>query len=254
MRLTVLGSAASFAGAGQACSGHLVATPGANILFDCGHGVVANLAEAIDPLALDAVFITHAHVDHFVDLYALQALMRYAPEGPAGPLPLYAPAGLFERMGCLLSDSGRGELSEAFTVHELIAGVDITIGDLVVTPYRIDHIDPTFALVAHGTGPRLCYTADTAMTQPVMDAADECDLLLAEATLPQRFADAAPHLTAAQAGEIAQQAGASALVLVHIWPTNDRERALEEARSAFDGEVLVANEMDTFELFEEDDS
>ena len=49
------------------------------------------------------------------------------------------------------------------------------------------------------------------------------DLLLAEATLPEAYAGAAPHMTASQAGELAREAGARALVLVHVWPTNDRD-------------------------------
>ena len=68
MRVTVLGSCASYPGAGQACAGHLVEGGGARVLLDCGHGVVANLGRALDPTTLDAVIISHAHVDHFADV------------------------------------------------------------------------------------------------------------------------------------------------------------------------------------------
>jgi ribonuclease BN (tRNA processing enzyme) len=248
MRLTVLGSAASYAAAGQACSGHLVQAGETSVLFDCGNGVLANLSAAMDPLDLDALFITHAHVDHFADVYALQALMRYAPGGPSGPLPLYLGQGLFDRMGCLLSEHGREELAEAFEVHEVADGDEVVVGDMVVGVACVDHIDPTFALIATVAGSRLCFTSDTGMSHAVVEAADGCDLLLAEATLPERYADAAPHLTARQAGEIASQVGASMLVITHVWPTNDRDATLAEAQGAFGGRVAVAREMDAFEV------
>jgi ribonuclease BN (tRNA processing enzyme) len=248
MRLTVLGSSASYAGQGQACAGYLVEGGGARVLFDCGNGVLAKLARVLDPLTIDAVFITHGHPDHFVDLYALQALLRYAPEGPAPSLPLWVPNGLFERMQALLSDRGRTELFEAFRCSELTAGEAVQVHGLTVTPCPVEHTSPTFALVAEADGVRLCYTADTAPTEGVVAAARGADLLLAEATLPEAYAGRAPHLTAAQAGALARDADVSALVLTHVWPTNDRSAMVVEAAAEFDGPVSVASEYAMYEV------
>lgn len=248
MRLTVLGSSASYAAAGQACAGHLVEEGFTRVLLDCGHGVLANLATVSDPLGLDAVFVTHAHPDHIVDLYALQALLRYAPGGPVAPLPLYAPPGLLERMGCLLSDRGRAELAEAFVSHDLADGVGVEIGEVFVTPVAVTHGAPAFAFVVESETGRLCYTGDCAPSEALLVAAASVDLLLAEATLPDRYAGAAPHLTAAQAAEVAWRAGAGALVLTHVWPSNDRAAALDEAVSVFDGWVRVAEEFDVYDV------
>src|SRR5512139_3305970 len=146
MRLTVLGSSASYAGPGQACSGHLVEGSGRRVMLDCGNGTLANLARAADPLTLDAVFVTHAHIDHFADVYALQSLLRYAPSGPAAPLTLYAPPGLFRRMGCVLTPAGAAELAEAFEARELSDGVAVGLGGMRVTPHAVDHIADTFGL------------------------------------------------------------------------------------------------------------
>lgn len=248
MRLTILGSSASYAGSGEACAGYLVEGGGARVLFDCGNGVLAKLARVVDPLSLDAVFVTHGHPDHFVDLYALQALLRYAPEGPAHALELWAPDGLFERMQALLSDRGRAELLSAFVCRDLAAAVPVNIHEMVVTPHEVEHTRPTFALVAEADGVRLCYTADTAPTEGVVAAAHGADLLLAEATLPEAYAGRAPHLTAAQAGALAREAEASALVLTHVWPTNDRSQMVVEAAAEYDGPVSVASEYAMYEV------
>ena len=106
----------------------------------------------------------------------------------------------------------------------------VTLGGLTVTPVAVEHTDPTFALIAEADGARLVYTSDTRPCGAVRRAAVGADLLLAEATLPEPYAGAAPHMTASQAGELARDAGARALVLTHVWPTNDRELMAQHRR------------------------
>lgn len=248
MRLTVLGSSASYAGPGRACAGYYLEAAGARVLFDCGNGTLANLGRVEDPLGLDAVFVTHDHIDHYADVFALHAALRYAPEGPRAPMPLYLPAGLFERMKCLLSGRGAAELAEAFVPVDLVAGEPVTLGGLTVTPEPVEHTDPTFALIAEADGARLVYTSDTRPCGGVSNAAIGADLLLAEATLPEPYAGAAPHMTASQAGELARTAGARALVLTHVWPTNDRVLMARIATQAFGAPVVVASELDAFDI------
>lgn len=248
MRLTVLGSCASYAGAGRACSGHLVESGDTRILLDCGNGVLANLACVVDPASLDAVFVTHPHPDHYLDLYALHALLRYAPDGPVAPLRLCAPAGLFERMGCLLSDRGKAELARAFDVEPLVGGSPVVVGDLTVTPHPVDHTRESFALVVEDGRGRLCYTGDTQSGPAAVSAARGADLLLAEATLPAEYAGRAPHMTGRDAGMLALEAGVGALVLTHVWPTASREDIADETRAVWDGDVKLADELATFEV------
>lgn len=64
--VTALGTSAAFPGPNDACSGWLLQSEAANILVDCGTGVVANLQRFIDPAQLSAVIITHMHADHFL--------------------------------------------------------------------------------------------------------------------------------------------------------------------------------------------
>ena len=248
MRLTVLGSSASCAGPGQACAGHYLEAGGARVLFDCGNGVLANLGRLEDPTSLDAVFVTHNHPDHYSDIYCLQSMLRYAPQGPLAPVPLYIAGSLFERMQCLLSERGAREFAEAFVPVRLCDGETVEIGDLRVIPFEVKHTAPTFALRAEVNGTCLCYTSDTTVGEHVLRAATGVDLLVSEATLPEEFAGSSPHMTAAEAGRLARDAGARALALVHIWPTNDRDMMATLAAEEFGGQVVVAQEFDVFDI------
>jgi len=248
MQLTILGSAASWAGDGQACSGYLIEDEGTTLLLDCGNGSLANAASVTDVTSLDAVIISHTHVDHFADLFSLQAALRFAPEGPVGSLPLYLPEGLWERLGALLSEHGRAQLAEAFEPHVIAEGDKLRFDDVTVTPRAVDHDGPTFAFMIEAGGACLGYTADTRDGSAVRDAVAGCDVLLAECTLPDEYAGMAPHLTAAEAASIATDSGAGMLLLTHLWPTADHERMLRRASAAFSGEVFLAEELMTVEI------
>ena len=118
MRLTVLGSAASHAARGSGVRGlprrEREAT---RLLFDCGNGALANLYRVADPYSIDAVFVTHNHPDHYVDLYSMQAMLRYAPEGPCRACRCTCRSGSSARCRSLLSERGAAEFREAFAVH-----------------------------------------------------------------------------------------------------------------------------------------
>jgi ribonuclease BN (tRNA processing enzyme) len=246
--LTILGSSASFPGPGRACAGYLVSSGGTHVALDLGNGTLANLSIATDPYALDAVCVSHLHPDHFLDLFALMAMIRYAPEGARRPMALFAPEGLRERMGDLMSSHGRRDLDEAFSWSTLREGQPFQIGTLTMTPLAVEHDGPTFALRAQADGRTLLYTSDSRYSDPVRQAATGCDLLLAEATLPETYAGRAPHMTPAEAGHLATEAGASTLVLTHLWPTVPRGDILDGATATFAGHVMLAEELAAFEV------
>lgn len=248
MRLTFLGTSASYPGPGRACAGHLVQSGDTAVLLDCGNGVLANLGTAIDPAHLSAVCITHEHIDHFADIYALQAALRYSPAGPQPPLPLYLTPGLYARMRCALGEYTAHELDEAFLVYQLVADQPIAVGPLTVTPRLVEHVDPTFGLEVVGDGKRLFYTSDTRLGDAVRAVACGADLLLAEATLPEEYRGRAQHMTPSEAVTLAREAGVRALALTHLWPTLDRAEVRRTVRAQFAGLALVPDELDFIDI------
>ncbi len=67
MKLTVVGCSPAWPNPGGAQSGYLLEGPG-RLLLDCGPGVLAKLREREPWPALDAIAVTHWHLDHWGDL------------------------------------------------------------------------------------------------------------------------------------------------------------------------------------------
>ncbi len=67
VKLTVVGCSPAWPNPGGAQSGYLLEGPG-RLLLDCGPGVLAKLREREAWPHVDAIAITHWHLDHWGDL------------------------------------------------------------------------------------------------------------------------------------------------------------------------------------------
>jgi ribonuclease Z len=105
-------------------------------------------------------------------------------------------------------------------------------------------IEPAELVGEPRRGRKLVYTGDTRPCAAVVEAAAGADLLVHEATFGEderARAVETGHSTAAQAAEVARQAGARRLVLTHISPryTRDAPELLAEAKAVFPETVIA---------------
>lgn len=248
MRLTILGGAAASPNAGMGCSGYLVESGEARLLLDPGPGTLAELRRHADFRTLDAVIVTHLHLDHVLDLLALRHALAYNPIPAPGPVPVWLPPGgsrFLERAAAPFDEcEAPGRFAATVRVREYDPDRPLTVRDCVVTFAPAVHDVPAWAMrIAGGDGSSLGYTGDTGPAARLERFFAEVDVLLAEATLRSALGrDAATRgsLTAAEAGALARAAGAARLVLTHLWEEYGFEPARQAAAAVFDGPVEVA--------------
>jgi ribonuclease BN (tRNA processing enzyme) len=232
--LTVLGCSGSYAEAGGACSGYLVQGGGASVWLDAGPGTLANLQRHLDLDTLDAVVLTHAHPDHWVDVLPYHNVVRHIR--PRTGVVVLSPAEVRR-----LAGEVNGQLSPAFDWTEVRSGDVASVGGLSLSFSRTDHGPETLAVrIDAEDGGSLGYSADTGPEWSPQALGAGIDLLLCEASLAADQAGRTKHLTAAQAGAGARAAGVRHLVITHLQPGVDRERSRAEATEAFGLPVDVA--------------
>ena len=265
MRLTVLGKSPAWQDAGGACSGYLVEKDDCAVVVDCGNGVFGKLRERIDYIDVDAVVISHLHADHFLDLVPYSYALTYAPrqqpvpvdrwpgtDQPARP-ELHVPPGGRDAFRRVVGTWGSEDLIEnAFDLREYDPAGQIELGPLCVRFQEVPHFTETFAMsiaASNGSGGRIVYGADSSPTDALKEFAREADLMLVEATLPRpERTGMRGHLTPAEAGAQAREAGAKRLLLIHISDELDWEWARAEAEQSFGGPVEVAKQGDVYEV------
>ena len=236
MNLTVLGCSGSYPGPAMACSGYLVRTDTTTIWLDAGTGTMANLQRHVEIADVDAVILTHSHVDHYSDVLSFSVARQYYLSQPK--VPVYGPPDLMQ----LLNDR-----KEHVLTNDVADGDEVMIGDIKATFSATSHSVPTFAVRLDGGGRSLGYSSDTGPEWALSSLGTGLDLALVEATYLQDH-EGAPHLSARQAGMTAREAAVKRLVLTHIAPVIDRDDARAEAEAAYGGAVELAVENKTYAL------
>lgn len=249
VKVTVLGSAGSHPGNGRACASYLVSAGDHHLLLDCGNGSVANLLDAVDPAALDAVIISHLHPDHFVDLYGLHYALRFHPTG-AKKVDVYAPAGARELMTSLLIGDSADSFVSHLPVHVAAAGERHELGPFEVELFAAYHPIETLASRIVVDGRIVAYSADSAFTRDLVPCALDADLFICDSTWASRDAPfpEGVHMTGTEAGTLAADASVERLMITHVFPQREPEQVAADAETVYDGIVWVARDREEYEL------
>ncbi len=220
LTLTVVGCSPAWPNPGGAHSGYLLEGSG-SLLLDCGPGVLARLGGPDGRPAVDAIVLTHFHLDHCGDLipwvWASDHLARTSGRPPRPQLWL-PPGGRKElsRIGGLF---GTPEMfGRAFAIDEYVPGRAFDAAGHSVTAVRVPHYAAAaYGLRVNGSGPSLAYSGDSAPCEELVELAGGADLFLCEATLGPDDPDGDPrgHLSPVEAEAAFERSGAKRLLVTH---------------------------------------
>lgn len=200
MRLTVIGSSPAWPNPGSAQSGYLVEGPG-RLLLDCGPGVLGRLRET-GAVTVDAIAITHFHLDHCGDLIPWAWLRAYGSDLGEAPELWLPPEGI-EELHTFADYWGVPQMFEqAFRLAEYEPRRTFSAAGFEVDARRLPH----YTMKAYGfcvsqNGKRLAYSGDSAPTSELAELAQGANLFLVEATLASGDKDGTPrgHLSVEEA-------------------------------------------------------
>ena len=228
MKLTVAGCSPAWPNPGGAQSGYLLESHGGRLLLDCGPGVLARLREREPWPELDAIAITHWHLDHWGDVVPWVWGQTLGPGREAAKPELWIPPGGRELLTAVESRVGQPQMfSGAFVIHEYEDGREFDTAGFRVTPERVLHYEMlAFGFRASANGSVLAYSGDSGPSDALVKLAEGADLFLCEATLlaPNPEGGTRGHLSAAEAVDAFEASGARRLLLTH----RPRERPLEK--------------------------
>jgi ribonuclease BN (tRNA processing enzyme) len=219
VKLTVVGSSPAWPNPGGAQSGYLVEDESRRLLLDCGAGVLAKLRELEDWPRVDAIAITHFHLDHWGDLVPWVWAHFVGPAREAGEPELWLPPGGRDHLRVLGEQLGKREMFEnAFRVHEYEDARPFEAAGFLVEARRVLHYDLlAFGFRVSANGTVLAYSGDSGPNDQLAELARDAALFVCEATLqePNPEGGTRGHLAADEAEEAFVRSGASRLLLTH---------------------------------------
>lgn len=246
-----------------------IVVEGAVYLVDAGPGVVRRASAArLDVKRLNRVFLTHLHSDHTTGLPDLW-LSPWVLDRPT-PLAVYGPPGTGELVHHL-AQAYRSDIERRLsgfqpsdTTGWRILATEVGPGEVyrddrvTVTALPVDHQDWP---VAYGyrfqTADRvIVVSGDTRPTETIVEACNECDVLVHEVYSDAAFARRSPewqryhggaHTGAADLGRLAARANPGVLVLYHqlLWGTSDSALVAEIA-AYWNGRIVSGRDLQVF--------
>ena len=216
MELIVIGCSPAWHNPGGAESGYLVESEGRRLLLDCGPGVFARLREQDGWPRVDAIAITHFHLDHWGDLVPWTFGAAYGPGRGTPPPDLWLPPGGIQWLRTFVSELNADPVFQVFTVREYDDRVPFRTAGLEVVPIRVLHYDLISFGFRVGDGRKtLAYSGDSGPSPALAELARGADLFVCEATLANPEPHLRGHLTEEEAVTAHRDSGAERLLIVH---------------------------------------
>lgn len=239
MKLTFAGSGDAFGSGGRFNTCFHVAHSGGAFLIDCGaSSLIALKRLGLDPAAIDTIFISHLHGDHFGGLPFFLIDGRLVGKRTA-PLTIAGPQGTTERldraMEVMFPGSGKSKLGFDLTVVELPAGETREVGLVAVATAGMRHPSgaPSLALRLTCDRRTVAYSGDTEWVEDLVAIAAGADLFICECYQydhPVRY-----HLDHATLARRRSDITARRMVLTHMSDAMLAKLDSAAFETAFDG-------------------
>lgn len=247
MKLTVLGSGTTVPHKERAASAYFLRSDGGSLLLDAGAECAHRMArENLDWHALDAVWISHFHLDHTGGLAPLLFGMKNAPQTKARrkPLTIFGGRGLKTLLEKFDLAGNYKLFQQAFPVEvrEVSPRTEFDmLPGLRAETFSTPHTTESLAVrLTDATQISLVYTSDTGYTEAIASFAYRVQLLLIECSFP-RDKPVQTHLELSEAMRLARLAEARQVVLTHFYPEWDGLDIAAEAKHYWpDGNTLAA--------------
>jgi ribonuclease BN (tRNA processing enzyme) len=203
--------------------------------------------EKLDWAELDAIWVSHFHLDHMGGLAPFLFGLKWAPQTQSRrkPLIVFGPEGLKRILEAVDHSNNYGFLNQPFPL-ELFevkpnAGF-VPLPGLSARTFSTPHTDESMAIrLTEENGTSIVYSSDTGFSDHLVEFSRDADVLLLECSF-RANKPVEKHLQLSDAMTIAKTARPGKLVLTHLYPEWDGIDVAAEAKALWSGQTIEAHD------------
>ena len=249
---------------------NLISTKTTNILVDCGSGITQRLDQInMSTADIDALFLTHLHSDHVVDLYQLiisswhsyrtKPWKIYGPKGTKKFVSKIMNAWQEERTQRIKYENRSSTKAFNIIVKEFSTSGTINIKDLKIKYFEVDHKPVPFAygFCFLKDNKKLTISGDTRPCENIMKFGQLSDVLLHEVFIEDEIKETNKmrtsktlhnvkdyHTPSSIVGKVASLTRCKKLVLTHLVPTKFNEKKLKKiVKNDFGKDPIIGRDL-----------
>ncbi len=278
-KVTLLGTGSPILSMERFGNATLVEAGNEKLLFDAGRGAALRLSQMdIAPGEIDKLFMTHLHSDHTTgipDIW-LTGTLKGLPGNRETEFKVWGPIGTKEMMEGLenaYKADVHNRIDGGFVVpegiktigHDIEPGIIYEESGIQVIAFLVKHdIEPAYGYRINYNGHSVVISGDTTYSENLIRFSKEADLIIHEvATAKPEVLEQnqglqnviSKHTTPEQAGQVFNEVKPKLAVYSHIvllgGLREEEANLLERTKEHYDGDVIVGEDLMTFEIGEE---
>jgi len=246
MLLVVLGSGTSVPHSQRASAAFWLETDDGSMLLDCSADAMHRMAqENLDWPNLDAIWISHLHLDHCGGLATLLFGMKHSPQTQARnkPLRIFSCAGVERLLKAIDESNDYGLFKQPFPleIREFADSREefTPLDGIRCETFKTPHTRESLAIrLTNSRNRTVVYSADTGYSEELATFARGADLFVLECSF-YKDKPVKTHLELAEAMRIAQMAEPRKLLLTHLYPEWDAIDLAAKARELWPGTIAA---------------